>query len=317
MPASGLRQLAEDIVADKANLAEQAGTVEIAGKKVPRLGFGTMRLTGRGIWGEPGDREECMATVRRALELGVRFIDTADSYGPDVAERIIYDAVYPYPDDLVIATKVGLTRNGPDVIDTDEGPRSLGPKAWPPVGRPEYLRQQALMSMRRLGVDQLDLLQLHRVDPAVPLADQIGELKNMQDEGKLVAVGVSQVTPGQLAEAGQIVTIASVQSRYNVTDREDQPILESCERDGMAYIPWAPLAQGALTAPDSSWEQLARERDVTVQQLALAWLLATSSAMLPIPGTSRPDHLEDNLKAADVRLSDDDMRRLNAVTRQK
>ena len=307
------RQLTEDIVADKANLAEQAGTVEIAGKKVPRLGFGTMRLTGRGIWGEPGDREECLATVRRALELGVRFIDTADSYGPYVAEQVIHDALYPYPDDLLIATKAGLTRNGPDVIDTDDGPKRLGPKAWPPVGRPEYLRQAALMSMRRLGVDQLDLLQLHRIDPAVPLADQVGELKNLQDEGKVVAVGLSQVTPGQLAEARQIVTIASVQSRYNVTDREARPVLESCERNGTAFIPWAPMAQGALSGSGSPWPQLARDRGVTVPQLALAWLLATSSSMLPIPGTSRRDHLEDNLRAAEIRLSDDDMRRLNSA----
>ena len=209
---------------------EAAGTFEIAGKNVSRLGFGTMRLTGRGIWGQPADRAECVAVLRRAVELGVQFIDTADSYGPGVAEDIIREALHPYPDDIVIATKAGLTRNGPDVIDTASGPKHLGPAAWPPVGRPEYLRQQALMSLRRLGLEQIDLFQLHRIDPKVPLADQVGELKNLQDDGKIVAIGLSQVTTEQLAEARQIADIATVQSRYNVNDRSAQDVLDICER---------------------------------------------------------------------------------------
>ena len=186
---------------------------------VNRLGYGTMQLTGPGVWGEPRDPDEAVRVLRRALELGVNFIDTADSYGPHVAEQILYEALHPYPDDVVIATKAGLTRNGPDVVDTDSGPKRLGPAAWPPVGRPEYLRQQVLMSMRRLGVDQIDLLQLHRVDPKVPLADQIGELKALQDEGKIREIGMSQCTVAQLDEARQIANIVSVQSRFNVIDR--------------------------------------------------------------------------------------------------
>ena len=219
-------------------------TIDIAGKTVSRLGFGSMRFTGRGIWGEPQDRAECIAVARRAVDLGVQFIDTADSYGPHVAEEILREALHPYPDDVVIATKAGLTRNGPDVVDTDDGPKRLGPAAWPPVGRPEYLRQQVLMSMRRLGVEQIDLLQLHRVDPKVPLADQIGELKALQDEGKIREIGMSQCTVAQLEEARQIADIVSVQSRFNVIDRGAAEMLQVCEREGIAFIPWAPVAQG-------------------------------------------------------------------------
>ncbi len=287
--------------------------MKIADRTVPRLGFGTMRLTGQGIWGEPDDRDECVATLRRALELGVRFVDTADSYGPYVAEDIIREALHPYPDDLVIATKAGLTRNGPDVVDTADGLKRLGPKAWPPLGRPEYLRQAALMSLRRLGVDRLDLLQLHRIDPQVPLADQVGELKALKDEGKVAAIGLSQVTEEQLAEARQITDIASVQSRYNVSDREAQPILDICERDGLAFIPWAPMAQGGLSDPDSPWRRVAEQHGASVQQIALAWLLAISPAMLPIPGTSRRDHLEDNMAAAELKLTGDDLDLLNSA----
>ncbi len=205
-----------------------------------------MRLTGRGIWGEPADRDECVAVVRRAVELGVQLIDTADSYGPHVTEQIIRDAIHPYRDDVLVATKAGPTRNGPDVIDAADGPRRLGPAAWPPVGRPECLRQQALMSLRRLDVEAIDLFQLHRIDPKVPLADQVGELKLLQDEGKIAAIGLSQVTVEQLTEARGIAEIASVQSRYNVTDRSAQDVLDVCTRDGVAFIPWAPIAQGGL-----------------------------------------------------------------------
>jgi aryl-alcohol dehydrogenase-like predicted oxidoreductase len=288
--------------------------IEIGGKKVSRLGFGSMRFTGRGIWGEPQDRDECIAVARRAVDLGVQFIDTADSYGPHVAEEILHEALHPYPDDIVIATKAGLTRNGPDVIDTDDGPKRLGPAAWPPVGRPEYLRQQVLMSMRRLGVDQIDLLQLHRVDPKVPLEDQIGELKALQDEGKIREIGMSQCTVAQLDEARQIAEIVSVQSRFNVIDRSANDILEVCERDGLAFIPWAPVAQGGLDAAHQALADVARAHRCTVGQAAIAWLLYLSPAMLPIPGTSRRAHLEENMAAADIRLTPEQLDALSAAT---
>ena len=289
-------------------------TISIAGKKVSRLGFGSMRFTGRGIWGEPEDRDECIAVARRAVDLGVQFIDTADSYGPHVAEQILYEALHPYPDDVVIATKAGLTRNGPDVIDTDSGPKRLGPAAWPPVGRPEYLRQQVLMSMRRLGVDQIDLLQLHRVDPKVPLADQIGELKALQDEGKIREIGMSQCTVAQLDEARQIADIVSVQSRFNVIDRSAADMLEVCERDGLAFIPWAPVAQGGLAAAHQALDDIARAHQCTVGQVAIAWLLHVSPAMLPIPGTSRRTHLEENVAAAELQLTPEQIGELSAAT---
>ncbi|MDV3128372.1 aldo/keto reductase [Mycobacterium sp. 21AC1] len=286
---------------------------EIAGKKVSRLGFGSMRLTGRGIWGEPLDRDECVAVARRAVELGVQFIDTADSYGPHVAEQILREALHPYPDDVVIATKAGLTRNGPDLIDTENGPKRLGPAAWPPLGRPEYLRQQVLMSMRRLGVDQIDLLQLHRVDPKVPLADQVGELKSLQDEGKIVEIGMSQCTPAQLAEARTIADIATVQSRYNVIDRSAQEVLETCQRDGLGFIPWAPVAQGGLGQAHAALADVARAHDRTDGQVAIAWLLQVSPVMLPIPGTSRRAHLEENMAAAEIRLTPEEIDRLSTA----
>lgn len=288
-------------------------TIEIAGKTVSRLGFGSMRFTGRGIWGEPEDRDECVAVARRAVDLGVQFIDTADSYGPHVAEEILREALHPYPDDVLIATKAGLTRNGPDVIDTESGPKRLGPAAWPPVGRPEYLRQQVLMSLRRLGLDQIDLLQLHRVDPQVPLADQIGELKALQDEGKIRAIGMSQCTVAQLDEARQIADIVSVQSRFNVIDRSAEDMLAVCERDGLAFIPWAPVAQGGLASAHQALADVAQAHQCSVGQVAIAWLLHLSSAMLPIPGTSRRTHLEENLAAAEVRLTPEELAQLSAA----
>ncbi|MBX7448948.1 aldo/keto reductase [Mycolicibacterium sp. 3033] len=288
-------------------------TIEIAGKTVSRLGFGSMRFTGRGIWGEPEDRAECIAVARRAVDLGVQFIDTADSYGPHIAEEILREALHPYPEDVVIATKAGLTRNGPDVIDTESGPKRLGPAAWPPVGRPEYLRQQVLMSMRRLGVDEIDLLQLHRVDPKVPLADQIGELKALQDEGKIREIGMSQCTVAQLDEARQIVDIVSVQSRFNVMDRSAGDMLEVCERDGLAFIPWAPVAQGGLDAAHETLADIAAAHRCTVNQVAIAWLLQVSPAMLVIPGTSRRAHLDENVAAAQVQLTREDVEALSAA----
>jgi aryl-alcohol dehydrogenase-like predicted oxidoreductase len=284
-------------------VAHAAGHFQIADKKVARLGFGTMRLTGLGVWGEPGDRAECIRVVRRAVELGVQLIDTADSYGPYVSEEIIREAIHPYPDDVLIATKAGLTRNGPDVIRTDRGLARLGPKAWPPMGRPEYLRQEALMSLRRLGLDHIDLFQLHRVDPKVPLEDQVGELKNLRDEGKIAAIGLSQVTVGQIEQARQIAEIATVQNRYNLTDRSSADVLDYCEREGIGFIPWAPVAAGELARPGGPVDRIATAHGAAPSQVALAWLLARSEVMLPIPGTSKVAHVDENIAAAKLRLS--------------
>lgn len=285
------------------SLAHAAGCFDIAGKKIARLGFGAMRLTGLGVWGEPDDRKECIGVVRRAVELGVQLIDTADSYGPHVSEEIIREAIHPYPDDVLIATKAGLTRNGPDVIKTGQGLVRLGPKAWPPVGRPEYLRQQAEMSLRRLGLDHIDLFQLHRVDPKVPLEEQVGELRNLQDEGKIVAIGLSQVTVDQIRQARTIAAIATVQNRYNLTDRGSADVLDYCTREGIGFIPWAPVGAGELTRPGGPVDRIASAHGSTSSQVALAWLLARSEVMLPIPGTSKVAHLEDNIAAAELALS--------------
>jgi pyridoxine 4-dehydrogenase len=286
-----------------ASSAGAAGTFDIAGKRVAPLGFGAMRLTGLGVWGEPADRQECVRVVRRALELGVQLVDTADSYGPHVSEQIIREAVHPYPDDVLIATKAGLTRNGPDVIETAQGRVRLGPKAWPPVGRPEYLRQQAEMCLRRLGLDRIDLFQLHRVDPKVPLEDQVGELKALKDEGKVVAVGLSQVDVAQIERARAVVEISTVQNRYNLTDRSSAEVLDYCTREGIGFIPWAPVAAGELAAPGGVLDRIAAAHDATSAQVALAWLLARSPMMLPIPGTSRVSHLEENLAATGLSLT--------------
>jgi pyridoxine 4-dehydrogenase len=280
--------------------AHAAGGFEIAGKKVARLGFGAMRLTGPGIWGEPGDRAECVRVVRRAVELGVQLIDTADSYGPHVSEEIIREAIHPYPDDVLIATKAGLTRSGPD--------------AWHAVGRPEYLRQQAEMSLRRLGLDRIDLFQLHRIDPKVPLADQVGELKTLQDEGKIVAIGLSEVTVDQIDQARRIADIATVQNRYNLTDRTSADVLDYCEHEGIGFIPWAPVAAGDLAAPGGPVDRVAAAHGAAPSQVALAWLLAHAGVMLPIPGTSKVAHLEDNIAAATLHLGTQEIDELtNAV----
>jgi aryl-alcohol dehydrogenase-like predicted oxidoreductase len=269
--------------------AHASGSFEIAGKKVARLGFGAMRLTGQGIWGEPADRPEAIRVVRRAVELGVQLIDTADSYGPHVSEEIIREAIHPYPDDVLIATKAGLTRSGPN--------------AWHALGRPEYLRQQAEMSLRRLGVDRIDLFQLHRIDPKVPAAEQVGELKNLQDEGKIAAIGLSEVTVEQIERAREVAEIVTVQNRYNLTDRTSAAVLEYCEREGIGFIPWAPVDAGKLAAPGGLVDRIAAAHDAAPSQVALAWLLAHASVMLPIPGTSKVAHLEHNVAAAHLRLS--------------
>jgi pyridoxine 4-dehydrogenase len=259
---------------------------------VKRLGYGTMRLTGKGIWGPPADHDEAIAVLRRAVELGVTFIDTADSYGPYIAEQLIHEALYPYPDDLVIATKAGFLRTGPDV--------------WIPLGNPNYLRQEVEMSLRRLGVDRIDLLQLHRVDPDFPIDAQIGELAAMKSEGKIRHIGVSEVTVDQLKTAREITQIVSVQNLYNLANRDAEPVLDEAEAQGIAFIPWFPLAAGPLAASDGPLHQLAVDHDATPSQLALAWLLKRSSVMLPIPGTSRVRHLEQNLAAVQIELTDEE-----------
>jgi pyridoxine 4-dehydrogenase len=280
-------------------LAHRSGTFTIAGKTVHRLGFGAMRLTGAGIWGEPADRAECVRVARRAVELGVDLIDTADSYGPYVSEEILREALSPYPEQLLIATKAGLVRTGPG--------------QWDPVGRPEYLRQEAEMSLRRLGVERIDLLQLHRPDPQVPLADQVGELKKLQDEGKIAAVGVSNVTIEQLEAARKVAEIVTVQNMYSLTNRRSQDVLDYCATEGIGFIPWAPIARGGLADTAGPIDDVVGATGATPSQVALAWLLALSPVVLPIPGTSKVAHLEENVAAAELALSPDQVAALTAV----
>jgi pyridoxine 4-dehydrogenase len=267
----------------------RSGSFTLADMEVHRLGFGTMRLTGRGIWGHPTDRDEALRVLRRALELGVDFLDTADSYGPNVAEDIIRDALHPYPDGLVIATKAGLTRQGPN--------------QWTPVGRPEYLRQQCEMSLRRLAVERIDLFQLHRIDPAVPAEEQFGLLADLIAEGKVAAVGLSEVSVADIVAARAVTPIASVQNRYNLTDRAAEDVLDYCEAEGIGFIPWAPIAAGKLANPGGPVDAIEKATGATASQVSLAWLLARSPVMLPIPGTSSVAHLEENCGAAVVDLT--------------
>lgn len=276
----------------------ESGTFDIGGETtVRRLGYGAMQLTGPGVWGPPRDHDEALRVLRRAVELGVTFIDTADSYGPFVAEELIYEALHPYPDELVIATKAGLTRSGPG--------------DWRPVGRPEYLRQEAELSLRHLGLERIELFQLHRIDEKVPLAEQVGELKLLQDEGKIHHIGLSEVSVEQLQEARQTANIVSVQNRYNLADRAAEPLLEYSEDHDIAFIPWFPLATGQLARDGGPLAELAGELGAKPSQLALAWLLWRSPVMLPIPGTSSVAHLEDNLAAATIKLTDEQAERLS------
>lgn len=280
--------------------AQSAGTFDLGGDlTINRLGYGTMQLTGPGVWGDPKDPAEAVKVLRRAVELGVNFLDTADSYGPAVAEPLIAKALKPYADDLVIATKGGLTRSGPNV--------------WPPVGRPEYLRQQTEMSLRWLGLERIDLYQLHRVDEKVPLEDQVGELKKLQDEGKIRHIGLSEVSVEQLQQAQKVAEIVSVQNLFNLTDRSSEALLDYSAENGIAFIPWFPLATGKLTGEGSPLTELAERKQATPAQLALAWLLKRSPVMLPIPGTSSVAHLEDNMLGAQIELSDDEFAELNAI----
>jgi aryl-alcohol dehydrogenase-like predicted oxidoreductase len=259
---------------------------------VNRLGFGAMRLTGKGVWGPPDDRAECIRVLRRLVELGVNFIDTADSYGPFVSEELIKEALHPYADGLVVATKAGLLRTGPD--------------EWSPLGFPDYLRQQCEMSLRRLGVDTIDLFQLHRIDTKFPAADQVGELAKLQQEGKIRHIGLSEVTADQLEAAQQVATIVSVQNMYNLSVRSAEPVLEACEAQDIGFIPWFPLAAGPLAAADGPLQRIAADHEASASQLALAWLLKRSPVMLPIPGTSKVAHLEENVAAGGIELSDDE-----------
>jgi aryl-alcohol dehydrogenase-like predicted oxidoreductase len=281
---------------------DASGTFKIGGDlEVKRLGYGVMQLTGKGVWGDPRDPEEAVRVLQKAVELGVNFIDTADSYGPFVANHLIKKALHPYAKDLVIATKVGLTRSGPD--------------DWRPVGRPEYLRQQVELNLRDLGLEQIDLLQLHRIDPKVPLEDQVGELAMMKKEGKIRHIGLSQISVEELQAANKITEIVTVQNLYNLANRESESVLDYCEANHIGFIPWFPLATGKLAKEGSPLDQLAKKHDAKPAQLALAWLLKRSPVILPIPGTSSVDHVVENIAAAGITLSDEEFETLtNAVS---
>jgi pyridoxine 4-dehydrogenase len=267
--------------------AAAAGTIEIGGDLVVnRMGFGAMRITGNGIWGPPPDLDTAKATLRRAIELGVNFIDTADSYGPDVSEQLIADALYPYPDDLVIATKGGYLRPGPG--------------RWDPDGRPEHLREACEGSLRRLRLDQIPLYQLHRPDPGVPYAESVGALVQLKDEGKIRHIGISNVSEAQLRAAEQLTAVVSVQNRYNSVDRHSESIVDTCETEQIAFLPWAPIQQADSNLAVAN---AAKRRGTSRRQIVLAWLLARSPQILPIPGTASPEHLETNIAAAAVKLT--------------
>jgi len=277
---------------------ESSGTFAIGDMRVYRLGYGSMQITGRGVWGPPKDHDEAIRVLRRAVELGVNLIDTADSYGPYVSEKLIREALHPYPPGLVIATKAGLVRTGPD--------------EWHPVGRPEYLRQECMMSLRRLGLERIDLFQLHRVDHKVPVAEQFGVLRDLQKEGKVRHVGLSEVTVEQIDAALKVLPVVTVQNRYNLTDRQSESVLEYCEKKGLGFIPWFPIASGELARSGGVVDRIAKDTGATPAQIALAWLLHRSPVMLPIPGTSTVKHLEENC-AASIKLTDEQIKQLTAA----
>jgi pyridoxine 4-dehydrogenase len=278
-------------------VSRSAGTVTLGDMTVNRMGFGAMRVTGKGVWGPPADPEECRRVLRRAVELGVNFIDTADSYGPHVSEEQIGEALFPYPDDLVIATKAGFARPGPN--------------RWDPDGRPEHIRESVEGSLRRLRLERIDLYQVHTPDRKVPYAETVGAFRDLQQAGLVRHVGVSNVSVEQLGVARGIVEVVSVQNRYNLTDRASEPVLETCAREGLGFIPWYPLATGKLAG--EAIERVAERRALTPTQVGLAWLLQHSTVMLPIPGTSKVGHLEENVAAAEAELTDEDIRDLEAV----
>jgi aryl-alcohol dehydrogenase-like predicted oxidoreductase len=275
-----------------------AGTIDVGGDlTVNRLGFGAMRITGDGIWGEPPDRDEAKAVLRRAIELGVNFIDTADSYGPHVSEELISETLYPYPDDLVIATKGGLERPGPG--------------QWPANGRPEHLIEVCEGSLRRLKLDQIPLYQFHRPDPAVPLEDSIGALVTLKEQGKIRHIGVSNVTEDQLRRAQRLTPIVSIQNRYNVEDRQSESLVDLCEQEQMVFLPWAPIQD---LDRNRIVREIAQRYDATPRQIVIAWLLARSPSILPIPGTGSVSHLEDNVAAAAIKLAQADVAALTDYT---
>jgi pyridoxine 4-dehydrogenase len=277
--------------------ATTAGAVTLGDLTVHRMGFGAMRITGEGVWGPPQDREECTRVLRRAVELGVNFIDTADSYGPHVSEELIAEALFPYPENLVIATKAGFARPGPG--------------SWKPDGRPEHIREAVQGSLRRLRLERIDLYQVHTPDRKVPYAETVGAFRDLQQAGLVRHVGVSNVDLEQLDEARGIVDVVSVQNRYNLTERASEPVLEACDRDGLPFIPWFPLAIGKLAG--EAIDRVAERRGLSALQVGLAWLLHHSPVMLPIPGTSKVAHLEENVAAATVELTDEDLRELEAA----
>jgi pyridoxine 4-dehydrogenase len=294
--ASGIGISGKDLPAAK------SGEFRIGGDlPVWRLGFGAMRITGKGIWGEPKDHDEAIRVLRRAVELGINFIDTADSYGPHVSEKLIAEALHPYPAGLVIATKAGFDRTGPD--------------QWRMNGRPEHLRKACEGSLQRLKLERIDLYQLHRIDPAYPAEDQLGTLKDLQAQGKIKHIGLSEVSIAQIKHARTIVPIVSVQNRYSLADRVAEDVLEYCERESIGFIPWFPLGAGELAAPGGKLARTAEELKITTSQLALAWLLWRSPVMLPIPGTSSVKHLEENVAAAAVKVDDRKMRELGQLAK--
>lgn len=285
-----------------ANATAVSPTFQLGGQQaIHRLGFGAMRLTGEGIWGEPKDRESAKQVLRRAVELGVDFIDTADSYGPAVCEILIGEALAPYKQGLMIATKAGLVRTGPN--------------KWLPVGRPEYLEQEVEMSLRHLKTGKIDLWQLHRIDPKVPVEESLAPIKRLQRQGKIRFVGLSEVSVAQIEQVRKFIDVASVQNEYNLTTRKSEDVLNYCEQHNIGFIPWYPVASGKLAQPGGKLDEFAHKHGATVAQLSLAWLLHRSPVMLPIPGTSSVQHLEENMKAADLQLNESDMQELEAATK--
>jgi aryl-alcohol dehydrogenase-like predicted oxidoreductase len=280
------------------SIIEKSGTFKLGDLSVHRLGYGAMRLTGKGVWGPPKDKAECLRVLQRAVDLGVDFIDTADSYGPYISEELIREAIHPYKH-VVIATKAGLVRTGPD--------------QWIPVGRPEYLRQECEMSLRRLGVERLDLFQLHRIDSKVPADEQFGLLKDLLAEGKVRHVGLSEVSVAEIEAARKVVPIVSVQNKFNLTDRSSEGVLDYCTKNDIAFIPWFPIAAGALSKTTAAIEDAVKATKATPAQVSLAWLLHRSPVILPIPGTSTVAHLEENCAAAGVKLDEAHMAKLNAA----
>ena len=281
------------------NIAAQSGAFTLGGDlPIHRLGYGAMRLTGEGIWGEPRNHDEAIKILERLPDLGINFIDTSDAYGPEVSERLIAEALHPYPKGLVIATKAGLTRQGPN--------------KWLPVGRPEYLIQQVEMSLRRLKLERIDLWQLHRIDPKVPVEESLGAIKELQKQGKIRHVGLSEVKPAEIDQARKVIDIVSVQNQFNISDRKHDDTVDYCTKNKLGFIPWFPVAAGKLARPGGPLDQAAKRHHASISQLALAWLLHHSPVMLPIPGTSSLEHLEENTAAAAVKLSDQEWKALEA-----